>query len=464
MMDEIELQLCLHIGEPAMGCSMPPPPLPSQPTSDSNCRVDYKGQPDQGQTWQGQGTPLLHGARRKKRSAECLGDGIDGNGDGVGEEDNGEDGLVSPMIGSLGCEDGYEPGSYLRRPPRKRARTLFAVDGKGRIRIGGDDGGVGDDTAALGIDGKVADLGVPLPDIGGVLDNNTRHSEHAVKDMGVQSVNMEENMDIDSDVREDAIESIPSQSPARRNTFHRPQQPFMEFFEGAYIPALLDSLSSPRDEKGHRSHQFLIYEDPEDMDIDGVGYFETSWYFSPEDEKENIEGGGQEQHQHSRDHDHEHEQANEHNQEDPSYDFSFDDRDSYNHALTTQQHTDHNITTAHDPSQMRPTETERRHPQGRPLTPSAYPREFESPDHSGRDDDVRQFSFLSNETPLPITPRIDTLGLEYTLPSPTSLSATEISLRALLPSQTAEGDMPTQPENNSRPLPRRHRRVNGYCC
>ncbi|OJI96239.1 hypothetical protein ASPVEDRAFT_35607 [Aspergillus versicolor CBS 583.65] len=238
----------------------------------------------------------------------------------------------------------------------------------------------------------------------------------------------------------------------------------MEFLEGACMPALLDSLSSPRDEKDHSSHQFLIYEDPGDLDIDGVGFFETGWYLSPEDDKENIEERDQQQHQHSREreHEHEHEQANERNQ-DPNYDFSFDDRDSYHHAPTTEQHSDHNTTTTHNQTPIGPTGYERRHSQRSPITPSAHPREVEFSDRGSRDG-AQYFSFLLSETPQPITTRIDTLGPEYTLPSPTSLSATEVSLRALLPSQTAEGDSPTQPESNTRSLPRRHRRVNRFCC
>lgn len=456
-MDEIELQLCLHIEEQIVGCSMPPPPLPSHPSSDNACRTGYNDGPDRGHIWQGQGTPPFPGVRGKKRSAGCLGDGIDDNDECFGEEGNDRDGLAFPMSGSLGHEDEYEPGSYLRRPPRKRVRTLLAVDGKDRVQTSG-----GDETAALGIDGVVADLervlstSAPVPDIGGDHDGNTQHPDHADKE-NMQSVDMEEDMDIDCDVRTDAIESIPSQSPARRNTFQRPQPPFMEFLEGAYMPALLDSLSSPRDEKDHSSHQFLIYEDPGDLDINGVGYFETGWYLSPEDDKENIDERDQPQHQHSREREHEHEQANERNQ-DPNYDFTFDDRDSYNHAPTTEQHTGHNTTTTH-----RPTGSERRHSQRSPITPSANPREVEFSGHSSRDH-AQHFSFLLSESPQPITTRIDTLGPEYTLPSPTSLSATEVSLRALLPSQTAEDDSPTQTESNTRSLPRRHRRVHRFCC
>lgn len=461
MMDEIELQLCLHIEESAMARSMPPPPLPSHPSSENACRTHDKGRPDQGHAWQGQGTPPFPGVRREKRPAECLEDGIDENGDCVGEC-NDERGIAFPMSGSLGCEDGSEPGSYLRRPPRKRARTLFLVDGKGGVGIGRDDGG--DDVVAFGIDGVVGDLGrtlssAPLPDIGEDTDTNTQHSDHAFKAMGIQAVDVDEDMDMDGDIRTDVMEPRPSQSPARHTTLHRPQPPFTEFLDGAYMPALLDSLSSPRDEKDHDSHQFLIYEDPEDMDIDGVGYFETTLYLSPEDDKENTEEGvDQQNHHHSR----EHEQANESNL-DPSYDFSLDEHDSYNPGQTTEQHPDHNTTPAHNQSLIRPAGSERQHSQRRPIAPSASPRELEFPDHSSRND-AQQFSFLLSETPPPITTRIDTLGLEYTLPSPTSLSATEVSLRALLPSQTAEADSPTQPENNMRIHPRRHRRVNRYSC
>ncbi|KAL4907567.1 hypothetical protein BDW74DRAFT_149447 [Aspergillus multicolor] len=68
------------------------------------------------------------------------------------------------------------------------------------------------------------------------------------------------------------------------------------------FPALLDSLSSglrpypPGLEAPTRQAQYFeIYEDPEDMDIDGVGYFDLDSVLcmSPDEDKENEHAGEQ---------------------------------------------------------------------------------------------------------------------------------------------------------------------------
>ncbi|RDW70864.1 uncharacterized protein DSM5745_08375 [Aspergillus mulundensis] len=73
------------------------------------------------------------------------------------------------------------------------------------------------------------------------------------------------------------------------------ERPGPEAGAGAYMPALLDSLLTevhPHSELGsgtRQSHYFEIYEDPDDMDIDGVGYFDLDAVvcMSPDEDKEN---------------------------------------------------------------------------------------------------------------------------------------------------------------------------------
>ncbi|KAL2846436.1 hypothetical protein BJY01DRAFT_213395 [Aspergillus pseudoustus] len=115
---------------------------------------------------------------------------------------------------------------------------------------------------------------------------------------------MDIDMDIDNredETKNDTDNTIPPHFPIHELMHHRPQAPFVYFPEGPYFPAISDTLPS-REASGGPATNFAIYEDTQDftmdmdmdMDVGEEGEGEESWlvptwYFSPEENKENTE-------------------------------------------------------------------------------------------------------------------------------------------------------------------------------
>ncbi|KAL4993758.1 hypothetical protein BDV10DRAFT_17526 [Aspergillus recurvatus] len=253
MMDEIELQLCLSIDST---------PIPI-PTGES--RKQKEKQKRFSPRVQRQQLQIL----RAKRLAEKMGYDSDDDNEEAGEGSlnpdisiKSKDGAGEGIRNSPGSGNGDDNLGYLQLPPRKKARISFAYDSEPACQVVS-----GGDTSAESDMDK---------------DQEPNHTSHTP----------------------DAFDTTPSSLPL--DPF---QLPFPEE-SGAYMPALLDSLRllthlhpdpQPQDNTG-RSQRFDIYEDPDDMDIDGVGYFNadinTAWCLSPDEDKENAEDDGNGNHQH----------------------------------------------------------------------------------------------------------------------------------------------------------------------
>ncbi|KAL4784183.1 hypothetical protein BJX76DRAFT_327938 [Aspergillus varians] len=335
MMDEIELQLCLNI-DTAVSCNAP---SPSRPPSKDTCESKPSDEKQKQKQKHVHRAPQLHVLRspgkRPSGSFGGEGDGREHEGDGAGGDGDGEN-----------CDSGR--GQHLRLPPRKRARTsLLSLEPKDGTGSGGDnDIDVAVAAAAAAAATNIDPMGNlerepsgVLREIGSVLEG-VHGLSPLENDIRTQNVDAEAGMDIDGDSdAETEVNAVDLTSQPEDTVFHRPQLPFVHHPEGAYMPAIPDSLSSPRGEQLRHAHCFSIYEDPEDMDIDGVGFFEMNWYLSPEDDKENIavEVSHQNQHPHRHEHEYEHGHSNEHDQnQDHDYHRLFAE-EPYNPRLAIEQ-------------------------------------------------------------------------------------------------------------------------------
>ncbi|KAL4984912.1 hypothetical protein BDW68DRAFT_193295 [Aspergillus falconensis] len=253
MMDEIELQLCLSIDST---------PILTSTKESQKQKENPKRSSPRAQTQQLQ----ILGA---KRLAEKMGyDGDDDN-EGAVEGSLNLDISLNPRDGD-GDGDGItnSPGSgkgdghlgYLQLPPRKKVRNLFAWDSESTCQA-----------VSGGVTSAESDMS----------KDKDQDPSTATQTTG-------------------AFYPIPSSLPL---PLEQPHHPLLEE-SGAYMPALLDSLQLLKHPHPHpdppdrprRSQRFEIYEDPDDMDIDGVGYFnvylDSAWYLSPDENKENAEEDG----------------------------------------------------------------------------------------------------------------------------------------------------------------------------
>lgn len=431
-MDEIELQLCLNV-DSAASRSMPPPPCLSP-------RSAYKSN-DQDEKYKQPHAAPWHHIQRGKRFAGSFGNGSD---DG---DDDGEGAVAFSVSDSFKCRDDCDgkndrresepqpgPGRYLRLPPRKRVRTSFLFEPRRLIKSGGEKGNDAGETATVNIDktGNLKRASASLPEFGCIVEG-PQDLPRTENDLSTQNADMEAHMDVDDgddngDTEPNAVDPI---SLTRDPVFHPPQPPFVHFPKGAYMPAFLDSLSSSRADQARRTRRFSIYEDPEDMDIDGAGYFESSWYLSPEDDKENAEeeSNNQSQHPHPHPHEHDHDHDNEQDQH-HGHSLPFAEQESYNSSPATEQRTYHDNTTAlshHNP--ITSARAGRRNSNETSSTSlSEVSRRLASIERDIGQNDVHQFT-ISNDTSTSTPSRTDIPA--RTMPSPSSLSATEVSLHAL---------------------------------
>ncbi|KAL4739145.1 hypothetical protein BDV11DRAFT_123569 [Aspergillus similis] len=259
MMDEIELQLCLSID---------PTPIPT-PIKESHKQTEkQKRSSQQGQTQQLQ----ILGAKRLAENLGYYGEsGIEEAGRGSTHRDislnsgNG-DGDDNGTPDRLGSGEGNDHLGYLQLPPRKKVRTSSAWELEPTCQITS-----GDNASA---------------------ESDTDRDKNQKPDHAVQTA--------------DGFDSINLSHP-----LNDPQPPFSEE-PGEYMHALIASLQllshpHPRSNSPdipRRPQRFEIYEDPDDMDTDGVGFFNvdlnTAWYLSPDENKENAEedANGNRQHHH----------------------------------------------------------------------------------------------------------------------------------------------------------------------
>ncbi|KAL4776783.1 hypothetical protein BDW60DRAFT_174620, partial [Aspergillus nidulans var. acristatus] len=166
----------------------------------------------------------------------------------------------------LWSEEGNDHLGYLQLPPRKKIRTSFAWDLES--------------TCQTMSEGSAS------------AESDTDKDKNQNPNHAAQSA--------------DRLDPMPLCHP-----LNDPQPPSSEE-PGEYMQALIASLqllshphphSDPPDIP-RRSQRFEIYEDPDDMDTDGVGFFNvdlnTAWYLSPDENKENAEedANGNRQHNH----------------------------------------------------------------------------------------------------------------------------------------------------------------------
>lgn len=291
-------------------------------------------------------------------------------------------------------------------------------------------------------------------------------------DVDISNTNTNTNTNLSTNTNVNTFDAV-SQSEKTNLEHNNPQSSCTHFLnEGTYMPipisTLLDTLSTQpaATTNQHQPRRFTIYEDPEDMDIDGVGFFdpEPSWYLSPEDDKENAEGGENQALDDEGEDDTEQGLAlargrvhgdvqgrgsgqEEHSPEDHS--FTEQERGTFVRSQdpnTTLGHDSSHGTgaTANIPTRAGPAGHENPNADadadadGRPNTQTE--NETETPRRVPRTEPL--VTPLPASTPPPSTrahghgqlrgiPDPITLGNQQALPSPSSLSATEISLRAL---------------------------------
>ncbi|KAL2830922.1 hypothetical protein BDW59DRAFT_140972, partial [Aspergillus cavernicola] len=399
MMDDIEFQLCLNIDS-----------------------TDVK---------QDSATPRSK-TRGRKRSAGSTGDGGD-DGDGISG---------SRKIRGGHTRSDEERGRHLQLPPRKRIRTssFSSIDRRGNVQVEDNT----NDTAVRTVE-TVVSKRASLPDIGSVRDTDTPggDSTGSNQDNDTSTVDMDVNMGIDDTVIHTA--NLPPEFQPRDVIHHRPQPPFAYFSEGAYMPALLDSLSSSRTVQAPRNHRFVIYEDADDMEVDDCGSVEQNLYYSPEDDKENA------------DEEREHQDLQSQHSQERDYHHTYPGVGILHTSEPTVEQRDYHttLTSFQDPITAGAAVGREAPLEGSSTLWSGSARRFASTDMGigigiGQDE-VYQYPV---STPSPSS-RAD--STEHPLPSSTSLSATEVSLRALPDqSQTSE---PDNPQTSLRLHPRRLRRA-----
>lgn len=251
--------------------------------------------------------------RGKKRSAGSFED-EDGDED---VDDRKGDGNVSSFQQLRSDEQELGDGGYLQLPPRKKVRTLLPFSHSSIERKGQGQGQnlnqEGYNTKENAVDTAGAlDLELdPSLDLKrmshpGIENANaprreaTRGVENNKTDIPEASTDIDDNAD-DNTV---SLLQISPQAHTQDIIYHRPQPPFVYFPDSAFMPAILDSLCSTSrafqvEAHAHQAHRFVIYEDPDYMDLDldidaevGEDYwFGPAWYLSPEDDKENVNDG-----------------------------------------------------------------------------------------------------------------------------------------------------------------------------
>ncbi|KAL3475132.1 hypothetical protein BJX99DRAFT_259748 [Aspergillus californicus] len=285
MMDEIEFQLCLSI----------------DPT---DVKQDNTTTP----------RPVIRG---KKRSAESFEDEY---GDG---DDRKDDKNVPSLQQLRSDEQELGDGGYLQLPPRKKVRTSLTFSqslieresqGQGHNLSLCQEGCNTKENAVntaealdLELDPSLDLKRTPHPGIENT-DTPRREASHAFTDTepDIPDTKSEASTEIDDNADDNVVNllQISPQAHTQDMIYHRPQPPFVYFPESAFMPALVDNLCSTSrafqiEAHAHQAHQFIIYEDPDYMDLDvdidaeiGEDYwFGPAWYLSPEDDKENIDDG-----------------------------------------------------------------------------------------------------------------------------------------------------------------------------
>ncbi|KAI9375766.1 hypothetical protein BJX61DRAFT_492972 [Aspergillus egyptiacus] len=421
MMDEVDFQLCLDIDSPVSYHHF---------TSSSNGPQTQFQELD---------TPRSKYQTRKRFSGSVGHDGVPSEG-------------MSGSQTHRHNDDDIEDKRYLELPPRKRVRTslsLSALESKDRVV---------DDNAD-----EVARITDTLDLRGGSLSQTESVVQQVCRDPDLPSpedtsvaINSETKIGGNqvASVRDRDEASIPQ--PLIPDIIHRRlQPPFAYYPEGGYMPATLESLTS-RSTPAPRACRFVIYEDPESMELDGDEgfYFVPPWFLSPEDDKENADDEhGQGNHVHEN-------VSVENSQED--YHLTYRDVEQYSATNITASFQGLDVAEPEVPARENPAgnfphrSSWREHERWTASTSTSmstrtHQHQYQ---HQARHSPLPNNTFTFTSTPA--TPRAD--YFEHPVPSPTSLSATEVSLLAL-PGQVSRGSNPGTPTPENSLRSRRPRRT-----
>ncbi|KAL4797535.1 hypothetical protein BDV19DRAFT_387337 [Aspergillus venezuelensis] len=527
MMDDIDLQLCLSID-----------PLPSPRNTCEEERQISPRPRDQSQA-------LIHLCSKERpvsvdsfqevpgsveESGRCVARDADGmtsqtptdsrrggSGRGIGLDGHNAGGETNEEHnGDYRSIHEFSPGHYLRLPPRKRVRTSFVSLPSRRLSFT-DQSRVHDNIISdkvfvargQSMD-RVDSLAASLPEVElegqyqevNPGDNRDRPTELLPTDGPIEmDVDDDDHNDVgdgnDTDASEASTVLMPPPSSNARplntktnNTFRRLEPPPPPPYPDLIDPSLLvygeptwSKQGEKDDSQTGQQRRFSIYEDPDGMDIDGVGFFETGWYISPEDDKENFEEeenhgqntDNQSQLQGSHDYEPEpehrgvygHDLGHENVSQPPSHGA---EQDAYHPTVAMGQRAYYAATNT------APARSYSLSPSGTRLAGSRWatwsaqiPAYFQSTEPGSIESSIlsRNSDTAMVPTPAPTPSRPD-LHTEHdnALPSPTSLSATDLSLRVLSNQSTSPSSVsiststihtPNDLEEN--PRSRRLRRV-----